>query len=91
MSLDESMAMTCVTDEHNKNLTNLQKTMLQWHWKLGHVGFKQLQWIGRQEWLGSHGKKFGKITVAPPKFASCKIGNQDQRPQQGKTSHVDTP
>ena len=56
MALAESMAMTCVTDEHNQNLTNLQKTMLQWHWKLGHVGFQRLQWIGHQGWLGKPGE-----------------------------------
>jgi hypothetical protein len=42
----EGLALTCVTDERNQNLTNLQKTLLQWHFKLGHVGFQTLQWIG---------------------------------------------
>jgi hypothetical protein len=33
-------ALTCVTDEQNQNLTNLQKIVLQWHFKLGHIGFQ---------------------------------------------------
>ena len=80
MDVAESMATVCITDEANQNLTNNQKNMLQWHWKLGHVGFQQLQWIGRQGWLGSHGQNFGKTTVAPPKCDSCKFGNQECTP-----------
>ena len=80
MDVAESMATVCITDEANQNLTNNQKNMLQWHWKLGHVGFQQLQWIGRQGWLGYHGKKFGNATVAPPKYASCQFGKQECTP-----------
>ena len=56
METAESMATVCVTDELNQNLTELQKAMLRWHWKLGHVGFQSLQWIGHQGWLGKTGE-----------------------------------
>ena len=36
MKTAETMAMQCVTNEYNQNLTHLQKLLLQWHWKLGH-------------------------------------------------------
>ena len=36
----ENLAMTCITDKHNQNLTHLQKLLLQWHWQLGHLGFQ---------------------------------------------------
>jgi hypothetical protein len=29
-----------IADETNQNLTALQKELLLWHWKLGHVGFQ---------------------------------------------------
>ena len=89
MALAESMAMTCVTDEHNQNLTNLQKTMLQWHWKLGHVGFQRLQWIGCQGWLGKPGERFGISSVQPPKCGSCQFGKQERNPKAGSTNKVD--
>ena len=33
---------TCVgvTDVQNQNLSNAQKQLLHWHWRLRHVGFK---------------------------------------------------
>ena len=63
----ESLAMSCVTDALNQNLTSLQKVMLQWHYKIGHIGFQHLQWIGRQGWLGKMG---ARIWAAPPSFLS---------------------
>ena len=73
----ESLALTCVTDERNQNLTSLQKKLLQWHFKLGHVGFQNLQWIGRQGWLGPIGEKMGSTTVDAPKCAACQFGKQE--------------
>jgi len=90
MQVAESMAMACVTDEFNQNLTQLQKSLLQWHWKLGHVGFQQLQWIGRQGWLGKTGERFGISSVHPPKCGACQFGKQDRNPKAGSTTQVDT-
>ena len=73
----ESLALTCVTDERNQNLTSLKKKLLQWHFKLGHVGFQNLQWIGRQGWLGPIGEKMGSTTVDAPKCAACQFGKQE--------------
>ena len=79
----KSLAMTCVTDEKNQNLTHLQKVLLQWHFKLGHVGFQTLQWIGRQGWLGKIGEKMGSTSVQCPKCASCQYGKQERTPKAG--------
>ena len=89
MHTAEAMAMTCVTDEYNQNLSHLQKLLLQWHWRLGHVGFQRLQWIGRQGILGIIGEKFGQSKVVPPKCAACAFGKQERNPKQGMTRKVD--
>ncbi len=79
----ESLLTSCVTDEMNQNLTSLQKLMLQWHFKLGHIGFQHLQWIARQGWLGKLAEKFGVSSVAPPKCAACQFGRQQCNPTAG--------
>ena len=89
MEVTESMAMTCVTDEYNQNLTQLQKALLQWHWKLGHVGFQRLQWIGRQGWLGKIGERFGVSSTHPPRCGACQFGKQQRNPKAGSTIKVD--
>jgi Reverse transcriptase (RNA-dependent DNA polymerase) len=81
----EALALTCVTDERNQNLTNLQKTLLQWHFKLGHVGFQNLQWIGRMGWLGPRGEKMGATSVEAPICGSCQYGKQERTPKGGST------
>jgi hypothetical protein len=65
MKTAESLVFSCVSDERNQNLSNRAKTLLKWHFKLGHVGFQRLQWIGRQGWLGKAGDYFGLSTVHP--------------------------
>ncbi len=67
----------------NTNLTFLQKTLLKWHYKLGHLGFQHVQFLGRQSWLGSVGYKIGKTTVQPPKCAACQFGKQARTPKAG--------
>jgi hypothetical protein len=81
----EGLAMPCVTDERNQNLTTLQKLLLQWHFKLGHLGFGAVQWIGRQGWPGKSGEKMGKTSVSAPKCAACQFGKQERRPKAGST------
>lgn len=85
----EALALTCVTDERNQNLTNLQKTLLQWHFKLGHVGFQNLQWIGRMGWLGPRGEKMGATSVEAPICGSCQYGKQERTPKGGSTNTKD--
>ena len=40
--------VVCVTEQANTNLTAAQKELLRWHYHLGHIGFKHVQWLVRQ-------------------------------------------
>ncbi len=42
-----------VTQETNQNLTPLRKLWLQWHFKLGHLGFQHVQWLTKLGGLGA--------------------------------------
>jgi len=86
----ESLAYACVSDERNQNLSHKAKTLLQWHFRLGHVGFQRLKWIGRQGWLGGVGERFGLSSVEAPKCAACQFGQQQRLKKEGKTTSVDT-
>ena len=70
----------------NKNLTGLQRRLLQWHYKLGHIRFQTLQWIGRQEILRPDGIQWGKSTVSPPICEACQQGKQARKTTKGSTS-----
>ena len=37
----------CVTNEANQNLTPSQKELLQWNFRLGHIGLQHFQWLIR--------------------------------------------
>jgi Reverse transcriptase (RNA-dependent DNA polymerase) len=69
---------SCVSNESNQNLTTLQKGLLRWHFRFGHVGFSTVQWIGRQGWVGQAGEQWGKTTVKIPKCAACQFGKQER-------------
>lgn len=81
----EQLAMSCVSKEANQNMSPLSKMLLRWHFKLGHVGFQQLQWIGRQGWLGLQGENWGKSSVECPDCAACNFGKQGRNPKPGVT------
>jgi hypothetical protein len=83
------LAMTCLSDETNQNLTLLQKALLQWHFCTGHLGFQHLQWCGREGFFGKPGIGFGRSFVSPPKCASCQYGRQQRRTAAGSTKHAD--
>jgi hypothetical protein len=57
--------------------------MLQWNFKLGHVGFSTIKWLGRQGISGNLGKKMGQDQVNIPMCAACQIGNQEHNPKAG--------
>lgn len=72
-----------VTDEDNQNLTVMQKALLNWHYRLGHLGMQHTQWLGRQGILDSLGKRWGSTTVNIPKCAPCLLGKQKRRTKPG--------
>ena len=68
-----------LTTKSNTNLTNYQKELLAWHYKLGHVGFHQLKWMARMGKIPSRNQK--RIANADsPICASCQFGKQTRRP-----------
>ena len=73
----------CLTDETNQNLTEPQKTLLRWHYRLGHLGMKTVQWIARQGWLDSLGHKWGSTTVKAPRCTACLFGKQERSHKAG--------
>jgi hypothetical protein len=66
----------CVTNEMNQNLTQQQKILLKWHFRLGHLGFATVQWLGQNKMLGPFGEKMGAAHLLAPKCAACQFGKQ---------------
>jgi hypothetical protein len=86
-AIDSAKALAlkgCVTDEVNQNLTQNQKLALRLHFRLGHIAFQHVQWLGRQGWLGPEGVKMGQLNLTAPKCAACQFGKQSRTPTPGK-------
>jgi hypothetical protein len=87
-AMDNAKALAlkgCVTDEVNQNLTSAQKLALRFHFRLGHIGFQHVQWLGRQGLLGPEGVTMGsKTSFTIPKCAACQFGKQGRTPTAGK-------
>ena len=61
-----------LVEEHNQNLSQAQRELLQWHWKLAHCGFQQIQSLLRSSnMITSKFKVSSSCSV--PLCASCKI------------------
>ena len=75
----ELISALCVTDASNQNLTNAQKELLKWHFRLGHVGFRHIQWLVRVGRLKVANSK-GVSTCVIPKCAACEFGKASRRP-----------
>lgn len=77
----------------NQNLTEPEKELLRWHYRLGHVGYRKIQSLMRSGVL-SHSHATRSLHTAaskiqnPPKCAACQYGKQCRRPTPGKTSSV---
>jgi hypothetical protein len=85
MSSANALALKgCVTDESNQNLSRAQKILLKYHFKMGHLAFRVVQWIGRQGWLGDDGISMGKHFLPVPKCAACQLGKQGKTPSKGR-------
>eukprot|EP00957_Ditylum_brightwellii_P141477 10777888-Ditylum_brightwellii.AAC.1 len=46
-----------LASSNNQNLSSAQKELLRWHQCLGHISFRQIQWLARS----------GKLPVKNPK------------------------
>ena len=79
----KSLALERLTDSGNENLTCLQKLLLLWHIKWGHLGFQHNQWLGRCGIVGSLGVNMGSTKVIPPRCRSYQLGKQERSPKKG--------
>ena len=73
-----------VTEETNQNLTPLSKLWLQWHFKLGHLGFKHVKWLAEQGALGAGAARIKGVLDNALKCSACQFGKQHKRPTGSK-------
>ena len=80
----------CETSVHNKNLNNAQKELLHWHFRLGHVGFKHIQFLARSGKLPTKNpKSLSDPLLVLPKCAACQFGKACRRPTKTSTTKHD--
>ena len=90
MTTAKSLAYTgSILDPKNLNLTVLQKELLRFHDKLGHLGMQATQWLGRQGVFGKNGHKWGSTNVKAPHCEACSLGKQHRIPKAGSTIKPD--
>ncbi|KAL7569263.1 hypothetical protein ACA910_016815 [Epithemia clementina (nom. ined.)] len=93
---DSVHAMVSVSDVisfENFNLTEPQKELLRWHYRLGHMGFKKVQFLFCSGVLATAEGSRRLQTAAcrltsMPLCAACQFGKQTCRPTPGKISHA---
>jgi hypothetical protein len=67
-----------VVNDANKNITPAEKEWLKWHFRLGHMSFRHIQFLMRTGVLAKSQQKrhmhtaVGKLT-SPPKCAACQF------------------
>jgi GAG-pre-integrase domain len=86
-------ATISAVNDANLNLTEPEKELLRWHYRLGHMGFKRIQFIMRTGVLTRSNNKRHLHQAACkisslPKCAACQYGKQHRRPAPGKTTAV---
>ena len=83
----------CVTNSTNKNLDPLQKELLKWHFRLGHISMAAIQHLlGTGTLAHSYSMKnlhHRASKCDKPKCASCEFGKGKRRPTPGKLEKVD--
>ena len=82
--------ITAVNDM-NFNLTEPEKELLRWHYRLGHMSFKKIQFLLRTGVLTRGDSKRRLHHAAcniqtPPNCAACQYGKQHQRSTPGRVS-----
>jgi hypothetical protein len=90
----EALQTTLTTvNAENYNLSEPQKELLRWHYRLGHLGFRKIQSLMRSGVL-SHTQSTRSLHTAaskittPPRCSACQFGKQTRRPSPGKVSSV---
>ena len=87
---DALVSIVNTVHEQNLNLTEAEKELLRWHYRLGHVGFKKVQFLLRSGVVSKTEESRRLQTAACrltkfPKCAACQYGKQHRRPIPGTT------
>ena len=69
----------CVTDETNQNVSEGQKELLRWHFRLGHVSMQTIQQLLRSGALGQSRLHTSAAKCELPKCAACAYGKAKRR------------
>jgi GAG-pre-integrase domain len=77
-ALQKLAQVGCVTSETNANLSQGQKDLLKWHFKLGHIDFKWVQWLNASNMLGT--TSIPKTKIPAIKCEACQFGQQHRTP-----------
>jgi hypothetical protein len=80
-----------VAGERNQNLSGPQRVLLQWHQKLGHVGYTHLTWLAAKGYLGHGAKCIADLqaTDKKPLCGSCIYGTQERKATGAHSTPVD--
>ena len=73
-------ANLCVTAESNQNLTTLQKLLLTWHFRFGHLNFSKVEWILHSGFFGKNSIFSSAGKCDHPKCAACEYGKACWQP-----------
>lgn len=86
-SIDDDLpecASAHVIEDTNSNLSNPEKELLRWHFRLGHIDMRKVQFLMRSGVL-SHTQQTKSLHTAacsirtPPKCAACQFAKQTRR------------
>ena len=75
----------CVTNGANQNLNHSHKELLLWHFILGHIGFRHVQWLIRTERLKLQVNSKAVANCESPKCAACESGKGHCQPNKINT------
>lgn len=80
-----------LTAEANVNLTEPQKELLRWHYKLGHVSMKRIQWLFRAGALATTEKSKrvqanAMVLITGPLCTACQYAKQRRKTKPGTTT-----
>ena len=64
----------CVTNKANEQLTTFQKELLRWHFRLGHIGFQNVQWLTHKGRLKVQRNCKALVNCERTNCASCECG-----------------
>lgn len=85
-----NLPMPSLTEGANFNLSDPEKELLRWHYRLGHVSLTKVQWMFRQGYL-AHTERDRRLQTAACKLVSsplctaCQYAKQRRKTTQGTT------